>query len=42
MKKEELIDTVLANDELEPITNACAQFLQCPLVVIAQSLAIIS
>ena len=42
MNKEKLIKTVLANDELEPITNACAAYLHCPLVVIGQSLAIIS
>lgn len=42
MKKEELIELILANDDLETITNACAEYLSCPLVVIAQSLAIIS
>lgn len=42
MKKEELINYVLANDDLDPITSACAEYLHCPLVVIAKSLAIIS
>jgi sugar diacid utilization regulator len=42
MKKEELISFVLDNDDLDPITSACAEYLSCPLVVIAKSLAIIS